>query len=272
MKNDGVKRAIAFSQYPQFSCTTTGSSLNELTKILGKMDPERQMIWSIIDRWSLHSSAVNAFASTIQEALDKFSLDQRSKVLILFTAHSLPLSVIKRGDTYASEVCATAYAVMKFLGLKNPFRIIWQSQVGPTRWLGPQAQNAISEFARRVKYKTESYPGIILVPIAFTSDHIETLYELDHEYIEKDAKKNIGCPEEKIIRASALNDRPEFIEALATIVKDHIMEFPNIDGLHGISSPQYYVPCHECIDTDCLNSRKFFSYHEQKKPEKKNVN
>jgi protoporphyrin/coproporphyrin ferrochelatase len=92
------------------------------------------------------------------------------------------MSVVNRGDPYVLEVSATVSAVMERLGHSNPFRLVWQSQVGPSAWMGPQTNDAIKGLAKLGQKK------IVLVPIAFTSDHIETLYELDLEYV-REAKE-----------------------------------------------------------------------------------
>ena len=107
----------------------------------------------------------------------------------MFSAHSLPMSVVNRGDPYVLEVSASVSAVMERLGHSNPYRLVWQSQVGPAAWMGPQTSDALKGFARLGKKK------IVLVPIAFTSDHIETLYELDLEYGRE--AKEVSCCESK---------------------------------------------------------------------------
>ena len=109
-------------------------------------------------------------------ALQKFPEEKRGDVVLLFSAHSLPMSVVNRGDPYVLEVSATVAAVMDLLGHTNPYRLVWQSQVGPSAWMGPQTRDALKGLARLGKMRA------VLVPIAFTSDHIETLYELDLEY------------------------------------------------------------------------------------------
>lgn len=86
------------------------------------------------------------------------------------------MSVVNRGDPYILEVSASVNAVMQRLGNSNPFRLVWQSQVGPSAWMGMQTGEALKGLARLGKKQ------VVLVPIAFTSDHIETLYELDLEY------------------------------------------------------------------------------------------
>lgn len=89
------------------------------------------------------------------------------------------MSVVNRGDPYPPEVAATVHAVMNRLGNQNPYRTVWQSQVGPSAWLGPQTSDAIKGYAKK------GVNNMLLVPIAFTSDHIETLFELDLEYLEE---------------------------------------------------------------------------------------
>lgn len=85
------------------------------------------------------------------------------------------MSVVNRGDPYPAEVAATVDRVMHRLGYSNPWRLVWQSQVGPSAWLGPQTRDAIEGYGKQNK------KDLLLVPIAFTSDHIETLFELDIE-------------------------------------------------------------------------------------------
>jgi protoporphyrin/coproporphyrin ferrochelatase len=120
--------------------------------------------------------SVQSFAQNIEAALDNFEPADRNKAVLLFSAHSLPMSVVNRGDPYILEVSSTVSAVMNRLGNKNPYRLVWQSQVGPSAWMGMQTNEALKGLARLGQKK------VVLVPIAFTSDHIETLFELDLEY------------------------------------------------------------------------------------------
>jgi protoporphyrin/coproporphyrin ferrochelatase len=108
--------------------------------------------------------------------------------VLLFSAHSLPMSVVNRGDPYILEVSASVAAVMQRLGHSNPYRLVWQSQVGPSAWMGMQTSEALKGLARLGKKQ------VVLVPIAFTSDHIETLYELDREYIQEARKASCFLP------------------------------------------------------------------------------
>eukprot|EP00835_Amoeboradix_gromovi_P002463 NODE_140_length_17926_cov_0.139620.p9 type:complete len:230 gc:universal NODE_140_length_17926_cov_0.139620:14685-15374(+) len=120
MQKDGVKEAIAFSQYPQYSCSTTGSSLNELYRQLSVLDPQKSIKWSIIDRWYDEPLLIQSFQELIQAALSKYySPKDQEDVVILFSAHSLPLDNILRGDTYSAEVSTTSALVMKHFN--NPW-------------------------------------------------------------------------------------------------------------------------------------------------------
>jgi ferrochelatase len=210
-------RAVAFTQYPQYSCSTTGSSLNELwkwrTRLEGKQssgeaESKGAIRWSVIDRWPAHPGLVEAFAQLIEKKLAEYPPEQRDGVVLLFSAHSLPMTVVNRGDPYPSEVAATVYAVMQRLGMKQKYRLVWQSQVGPQPWLGAQTSDTVKEYMKK------GQTDMLLIPIAFTSDHIETLYELDKEVIGEDAEGHEG-----VKRVDSLNDSPVFIEALADIAK-----------------------------------------------------
>ncbi len=234
MRADGVRRAVAFSQYPQWSCSTSGASLNELWRELIRLNLRDAFEWSVIDRWPVHVAFVEAMAKKVREGLAQFAPDERDSVLLLFSAHSLPLSVIERGDAYPQEVAATVQAVMTHLNFSNEFLLAYQSEVKPFKWLGPSTEQIIRNLgARRRK-------NVLVVPIAFTSDHIETLHEIDIEYAE--LAHEVGVTNFK--RAPALNDDPLFICALAEIVVEHLRS----GRLH---SSQYKMRCPGCDNALC---------------------
>lgn len=211
LKQDGVKRAVAFSQYPQWSNSTLALSVHELWRQTQALDPERLIEWSLIDRWPKDKCLVNPFAKLIKEKLEEFPADIRDEVVILFSAHSLPMDIVNRGDSYPAEVAASVYAVMEKLNFSNPYRLVWQLKVGPKPWLGAQTAKVVLKLELN-----ENIKGLVLVPIAFTSDHIETLHELDIELLED--LKNPAI----IKRAESLNDDEEFISGLVDLVKTHL--------------------------------------------------
>ncbi|KAI9810135.1 MAG: ferrochelatase hem15 [Pycnora praestabilis] len=240
-------RAVAFTQYPQYSCSTTGSSLNELwrwrnrlegKKATGELELEGAITWSVIDRWPVHSGLVDAIAKNVQDTLATYPESRRKDVVLLFSAHSLPMSVVNRGDPYPAEVGATVYSVMQRLGFSNPYRLCWQSQVGPSAWLGAQTSTTVEEYVKK------GQTDLVLIPVAFTSDHIETLYELDQEVIGE-------AGHEGIKRAASLNDSPIFIQALADIALDHLRSGESC-------SRQMGLRCPGCKSERCLEQKKFF--------------
>jgi ferrochelatase len=226
MKADGVRRAIAFTQYPHFSCATTGSSLNELWRSARRIGMANDFKWSVIDRWPTHPGFIRAMTHTVGMGLDQFRENERDEVLLLFSAHSLPLSIIDRGDPYPQEIGASVHEVMKEGGFKNEFLLSYQSQVGPVRWLGPNTERVIKDLGAN----------------AFTSDHIETLSEIDIEYGR--LATSVGITDFK--RAPAFNDEPIFQDALAGIVVDHLRS-------GGVSSSQYDLRCPGCTNPQCRN-------------------
>jgi protoporphyrin/coproporphyrin ferrochelatase len=251
-------RAVAFTQYPQYSCSTTGSSLNELRKWRRRLEGKAStgvVQWSVIDRWPVHPGLVEAFAKNIEDKLAEYPEERRPQVVLIFSAHSLPMSIVNRGryptrytymsdsylgDPYPAEVAATVYAVMQRLGFSNPYRLCWQSQVGPYAWLGPQTSTSVEE------YIAKGQKDLVLIPIAFTSDHIETLYELDKEVIE-----GSGHPD-TVKRAESLNGNPIFIDALANLAKSHL------EG--GVAcSLQMGLRCPGCKSERCAESKKYFA-------------
>lgn len=131
---------------------------------------------------------------------------------------------------------------MQRLNYSNPYRLCWQSQVGPSAWLGAQTDETVQQYVNR------GHKDIILVPIAFTSDHIETLYELDQEVI-----KDANSPGVK--RAESLNAHPVFIEALADIAQAHLQKGEKC-------SLQMTLRCQGCRSDRCLEQKKFFAGEE----------
>ena len=236
MKADGVKRAVAFTQYPQFSCATTGSSLNELWRAARRVGLQGEFEWSVIDRWPTHPKFIEAMTKTVRQGLEQFSPEDREDVVIVFSAHSLPMSVINRGDAYPQEIGASVHEVMKQLDFKYEYLLSYQSEVGPVPWLGPSTEDVIEEFGKKKR------KNVLIVGIAFTSDHIETLHELDIEYGELAHEAGI----KNYKRAPAFNGDPLFQDALAQIVYEHLQ-------LGEPCTKQYGLRCPGCVNPQCRN-------------------
>jgi protoporphyrin/coproporphyrin ferrochelatase len=236
MHADGVTRAVAFTQYPQFSCSTTGSSLNELWRASKRLGLQDAFDWSVIDRWPTHAGFIDAMTETVREGLATFDEADRDDVLILFSAHSLPMSVINRGDSYPAEIGASVHEVMKRLDYDHEYLLAYQSDVGPVPWLGPSTETVLEDLgAKRRK-------NVLVVGIAFTSDHIETLHELDIEYGELAHERGIT----NYVRAPALNGMPLFQDALADIVREHLASGEPCTRNYGLRCPG-------CVNPQCRN-------------------
>jgi protoporphyrin/coproporphyrin ferrochelatase len=182
----------------------------------------------------VHDGFIASMTETVREGLEQFDPAERDRVLILFSAHSLPLDVIDRGDAYPQEIGASVQAVVERLDRANPYLLAFQSEVGPVRWLGPHTEQVIRQLGAR------GQKHMLVVPIAFTSDHIETLSELDREYGE--LAHRVGITQYK--RTPALNDRPQFMDALADVVHEHLASGRAYSSL-------YRTRCPGCVNAQC---------------------
>lgn len=235
MKEDGVERAVAFSQYPMYSCTTTGASLSHLWSEVQRLQLASTFKWSVIDRWNDHPTFIAAVAQRIKLGMLQFDEAAKKNLIILFTAHSLPHKVVNKGDQYSTEISHTVQLVMKHLDYSFPYVLSWQSKVGLLPWLGPSTSDAIKGLAGH------GFKNVLAVPIAFTSDHVETLYEIDIEY-DKEAQ-DLGLSGFR--RAPSLNDEPLLIQAQAEIVQGHLARN------EACVSPQFRINCLACVNPLC---------------------
>ncbi|XP_046489298.1 ferrochelatase, mitochondrial isoform X1 [Neodiprion pinetum] len=243
IEEDGIERTVIFSQYPQYSCATSGSSFNSIYDYYKNRKVPSNMKWSIIDRWALHPLLIKIVAERVKEQLVQFPSNVRKDVLILFSAHSLPLKAVNRGDAYPSEVGATVQLVMQELKYSNPYSLVWQSKVGPLPWLAPFTDDALKGYVKQGR------KHFILVPIAFVNEHIETLHEMDIEYCH-DLAKELRI--ETIRRAAAPNDHPIFIDALTDIVASHLKSNQPIN-------PKFLTRCPHCVNARCRYSKSWFA-------------
>lgn len=184
--------------YPQFSTTTTASSLKAWREAY-KGSGETHVVCCYPDADGL----VEAQARLIRQTIDKAGDEP---VRVLFSAHGIPEKLVAKGDPYQAQVEATVAAVVARMGLTD-WAICYQSRVGPLKWLGPSTPEAIQQAA-------DDKVGAVVVPIAFVSEHVETLVELDHEYGE--LAKEVGCS--PYLRAPAVGVEPAFVTALADAV------------------------------------------------------
>jgi ferrochelatase len=199
----GCDEVVLLPLYPQYSSTTTGSSLNEWERLF-----REDIAVHCVKMFYHHPLYLDALVEKVDEALARFP--QSSDPEIVFSAHSVPLSVIAHGDPYQHQIEETVGRLMGRGGWSNRHRVCYQSKVGASKWLQPSLRRTIRDLA------AERVREMCVVPIAFVSDHVETLAEIDHEAREQAAALGIRQFE----MTSGLNDSPTFIAALADLVKD----------------------------------------------------
>jgi len=190
--------------YPQYSFATTTSSLKEWNRLYRPASPAPAL--HQINDFYLHPGYIEALVERIGTTLNHFDAPNRPH--FVFSAHGLPVSLVERGDPYPQQVRATVNAVMERGGWENPFTLCFQSKVGRQRWLEPSLTTTIQRLAG------EGEKELLIVPIAFVTEHIETLHEINIEAREE--AKALGV--EKFEMMPALGDSPIFISALADLV------------------------------------------------------
>ncbi len=200
---DGIKRLIAVSLYPQYSVATSGSSISKFEEVAAGFPVETFCISS----WYDHPLYIEALVDVIGKGIESFdgNSNRRSDVHVLFSAHSLPQKIIERGDPYVNQTMVTIRKISERIPIK--WHLSYQSRSGPVKWLGPSTGTKLSELA------AEGVRKVLVVPISFVSDHIETLYEIDILY--KDLAEELKID---LRRTASLNTHPIFIEALKEIV------------------------------------------------------
>lgn len=204
IRREGIKRIIALSLYPHFSRATVGSSINELERELKKSDAPFNL--SYIRQFYDNPAYIDALSEKIERGLTLFA--DRNGVQLLFSAHGLPQSFIDSGDPYLDHIQATVKLVMeRFGGISH--HLSFQSRAGPVKWLEPSTEAKIAELA------ANGCKNLLMVPLSFVSDHIETLYEIDIQY--RDEAEKLGITDFK--RTEALNSSPAFINCLAELVR-----------------------------------------------------
>jgi len=226
---DGIRKIVALSLYPQYSVTTSGSSLTKLKDVVESYPIETFCISS----WFDHPLYIEALVDIIKKGLESFTqksevksqksndtdnpptpplekgskrgFERRGDIQVLFSAHGLPHKIFEKGDPYVHQINGTIREITKIIPIK--WHLSFQSKSGPVKWLEPSTDEKLKELA------TEGIKNILVVPISFVSDHIETLYEIDILY--KNLAEKLGIT---LKRVDSLNTHPIFIEALKDLV------------------------------------------------------
>eukprot|EP00201_Polytomella_parva_P003789 CAMPEP_0175086794 /NCGR_PEP_ID=MMETSP0052_2-20121109/29457_1 /TAXON_ID=51329 ORGANISM="Polytomella parva, Strain SAG 63-3" /NCGR_SAMPLE_ID=MMETSP0052_2 /ASSEMBLY_ACC=CAM_ASM_000194 /LENGTH=371 /DNA_ID=CAMNT_0016359037 /DNA_START=259 /DNA_END=1374 /DNA_ORIENTATION=- len=212
IKADGITKLVALPLYPQYSISTTGSSLRCIRDEFNSDPYLSQVPLAVISRFSSRPGYIQSMADLVQLELKKFQ--NPSEVHIFFTAHGVPKKYVTDFlDPYQQEMeeCVSLImADLKARGVSNSHLLAYQSRVGPTEWLKPYTSEAIPALGAL------GCKGLLAVPISFVSEHIETLDEIDEEYRELALHSGI----KEWGRVPALCSYPPFIEDLADAVQD----------------------------------------------------
>lgn len=201
---EGVQELIALPLYPHYSIATSGSSFTDLEQTIKKrrLDVHLKKITS----WPTQKHYVASLAAKIKEGMQYFP---NQEVSLLYSAHSLPTRFIEEGDPYVDELKLTIAALEEQTAIKG--HLCYQSRSGPVEWLGPSTPETIEKMAE------QGQKNLLMVPLSFVSDHVETLYELDIEYRQLAEEKGMNYRV-----TSGLNTDPIFIDGLRQLVLDSL--------------------------------------------------
>lgn len=210
IKMDGINRLVVLPLYPQFSITTSGSSLRLLERIFRDDAYLVNMEHTVIPSWYQRRGYVEAMSDLIQKELQSFP--KSSEAIIFFSAHGVPVAYVEEaGDPYKAEMEECVQLIMDELrsrGIINSHTLAYQSRVGPVEWLKPYTDESIRQLGK------DGVKSMLAVPISFVSEHIETLEEIDCEYRELARESGI----QHWGRVPALGCEPRFIGDLADAV------------------------------------------------------
>jgi ferrochelatase len=213
----GIRRIVTLTLFPHYSKATTGSSRQEFDRTLAR-DEWRSRGFEVthIDAYPDDEKYLEAMADTVHRAWLQIPASRRNSAVVLFSAHGLPQKFIDQGDPYVDHIQATRYGIVERLRLPNRDLLAYQSRTGPVKWLGPGTEEVIEELGR------DGVKDLLIVPLSFVSDHIETLYEVDLLFA--DTAREAGIT--GYYRPDALNTHPLFIDSLAGLVTRHLAGLP----------------------------------------------
>ena len=200
LKTKNIHKIIALPLYPHYSVATTASSLADLERELQKMSRPPRL--EVIRSWPDQPHYIDCLAKRITDRIEEMG---REGTAVVYSAHSLPREFIDKGDPYVQELHRTITALEQKTGIQG--QLCYQSRSGPVQWLEPSTPDMLHTLAGKGMQK------ILMVPLSFVSDHIETLYEIDMLY--RDMAGELGM---ELQSTPGLNDDPLFIEGLRQLV------------------------------------------------------
>jgi ferrochelatase len=205
---DGVREIVAIPMAPFRSRASTGAYIEEVNR--AQRDLDNGITISFIGGWYAHPLFIDAVRGKIREGVSAFAPEERERVHLIFTAHSLPKSIVEK-DPYVKDMEESVQRVLEAME-PFPWHIAFQSRGGgPEEWIGPEVEKVLDELA------SQKVKKVLLVPIGFVSDHIEILYDIDIAFQQK--AESLGMI---LKRTGSLNTSERFIEALASVVEENM--------------------------------------------------
>jgi ferrochelatase len=205
---EGIEKVILLPLYPQYSMATTVSSMKEWERQVAERGISLDA--TLIESYYDFPPYIDALVERVRDGLARFPAGVEPH--ILFSAHGTPMKLVRKGDPYSGHIRETVEAIRQRGQFTHDHSLCYQSKVGPMKWLTPSTPDTIKELAAKgVKH-------MLVVPVAFASDHLETLFELGIEYRHQAAAAGV----EQYEITEGLNDSPLFVDALAKLVMRHI--------------------------------------------------
>jgi ferrochelatase len=208
-----VTEIVLLPLYPQYSKTTTGSSYNEWNRHL-PASPLADVQSTYIKSFHDHPGYVDCFVAGVNETLKRFPSPR--EVHLVFSAHGIPTAVVQSGDPYKQQIEETTRLVLERGRWNLPWTLCWQSKVGSGRWIQPSIHEIVGVLGGK------GIKNLLVVPISFVSDHIETIHELGEEVRAEATAAGV----ERFELMPGLNDSPAFIAALADLVYQRVRNSP----------------------------------------------
>jgi len=210
LQKHAPEEVVLLPLYPQYSRTTTGSSLNEWNRLFRPSDAWHPKV-HLVREYHENPDFIQAVVARVNQALAAFG-HPIPELDFLFSAHSLPLSVVQSGDPYQQQIERTCKLVWEAGGWRGRRHLCYQSKVGTATWLAPAMGDAIADLA------AAGTRQVLVVPISFVSDHVETLHEIAIEH--RELAEKLGIADFRLVEG--LNDSPCFIAALANLVRQSL--------------------------------------------------
>ncbi|PCJ16772.1 MAG: ferrochelatase [Candidatus Cloacimonadota bacterium] len=215
IKRDGIEDVLVIPLYPHYSIATSETSFLELKRAIDFLDAGN-ISFRLLYQWFDFKPYIKALAERINIGLKEY-YDGGTVPSLIFSAHSVPKSYIEEGDPYQKQIQKTVGLLLKELQWTGDWKLCYQSQVGPVAWLGPSMQETLE------LYSNIKDSNLLVVPLSFVGDHIETLHEVDIEFA--NLAKDLGI--QNFHRSPSLNTEESFMQCLVELVNTYM----NIDSV-----------------------------------------